>query len=72
MADYPPIAIFYHPDGFETGGRPLMGRRAAGKSLLDAWFKRRSGGELHCHTGSKAHFETFAAHAKSRGAAGKA
>lgn len=65
-----PLAIFYHPDGYETDGRPLMGRRAAGKSFLRAWFERRKSAALHCHAATRRHFEEFSRLAASQGATG--
>ena len=66
------LAIYYHPDGYDTKNRPLMGRRAAGKSFLDAWFARRGHEDTYCLAAQRADFNHFVEHAKSRGAAGKA
>jgi glycosyltransferase involved in cell wall biosynthesis len=33
------VAIFYHPDAFQTKNRKLMGRNAAGESFLKGFFK---------------------------------
>lgn len=68
----PNLAIYYHPDGFDTKNRPLMGRRAAGKAFLDAWFDRRSGGETYCLAARQQDFEHFVTHAKSRNVTGQA
>ncbi len=68
----PNLAIFYHPDGFDTKNRPLMGRRAAGKSFLDAWFDRRGSDETFCLAAREEDFKHFVDHAKTRDVKGKA
>ena len=67
----PNLAIYYHPDGYDTKNRPLMGRRAAGKSFLDAWFDRRGAEETFCCAAREEDFKHFAAHAGTRGVTGK-
>jgi glycosyltransferase involved in cell wall biosynthesis len=32
------FAIYFHPDGYTYDDKPLVGRRAAGQSFLDAWL----------------------------------
>ncbi len=68
----PPLAIFYHPDGFDTASYDLMGRRAAGKNFLEAWIERRGAETLHCVSTSRKSFESFCTVAKACGASGKA
>ena len=70
MANPSQIAILYHPDAYDIQNRPLMGRRAAGKSFLEAWFHRHAEGPIHCHTGSRQHFEEFVKQAKNCGVGG--
>ncbi len=72
MAEAQSIAIYYLPDGYETDGRPLMGRRAAGKSFLKAWFRRRQATDLYCHTDQQNNFQAFTNFASAEGATGKA
>lgn len=64
------IAIFYHPDGYDVVGRPLMGRRAAGKSFLDAFIRRAGQGELFCCASRAADFKQFEETARRLGAHG--
>ncbi|MEQ8798064.1 MAG: glycosyltransferase family 4 protein [Salinisphaeraceae bacterium] len=59
-------AIFYHPEGFDTGGKQLMGRHAAGESFLHAYARHGSTERLFCYAARKAHYEDF----KTRVAAG--
>ena len=33
-----PAAIYYHPEGYTTSGRKIMGRIAVGKSFLRAFL----------------------------------
>jgi glycosyltransferase involved in cell wall biosynthesis len=65
------LAVYYHPDGYETKSRPLMGRRAAGKSFLDAWFDRRGDGDTYCVAARQQDFQHFADHARSRSVTGR-
>jgi alpha-maltose-1-phosphate synthase len=64
------IAIYYHPDGYEVEGRPLMGRRAAGKSLLQGFFRRAGDSELFCCANRAQDFAQFEKTARAAGANG--
>lgn len=70
MSDAGKIAIFYHPDGYDVQGRPLMGRRAAGKSFLEAWLRRRGNEDLYCCASRAADFKQFEDTARAMGANG--
>lgn len=67
----PSLAIYYHPDGFDTASYDLMGRRAAGKNFLESWIDRRGAGALHCVTGNRKTFDSFNQIAQARGATGR-
>jgi glycosyltransferase involved in cell wall biosynthesis len=66
MSVMPRYALYFAPDGYVTAGRPLMGRRAAGASFLDAWLDRHRGAPLPCYTDRASDFETFQAIAAAR------
>ncbi|MDP4593269.1 MAG: glycosyltransferase family 4 protein [Beijerinckiaceae bacterium] len=72
MPDQAPFAIFYDPDGYDIENHPLMGRRAAGKSFLNAVFQRYPAANHFCFSASKKHFEHFLRMAQSSGATGRA
>ena len=54
-------AIYYHPEGFDTSGKTLMGRQAAGEAFLKAYALHSGTAQLYCYTKSKAMFDDFRA-----------
>ena len=55
----PDAAIFYHPEGFDTRGKRLMGRHAAGEALLRGLARHGSSQILACCAAERSMFETF-------------
>lgn len=55
----PNAAIFYHPEGFDTRGKRLMGRHAAGEALLRGLVSHGSSRILACCAAERSMFETF-------------
>ena len=54
-------AIWYHPEGFDTSGKKLMGRHAAGESFLRAMVQDPAIPDLFACCSSQAHFDHFKA-----------
>ncbi len=52
-------AIWYHPEGFDTSGKKLMGRHAAGESFLQAMVQDPAIAELYACCRNQAHFDHF-------------
>lgn len=44
------LAIYYHPDGFDTSVQKLMGRQAAGEGFLRGWVKYSNVDCFYCQT----------------------
>ncbi|MDG2272801.1 MAG: glycosyltransferase family 4 protein [Halioglobus sp.] len=60
-------AIYYHPEGFSTSGKKLMGRNAAGESFLTGYFQHGTPSRFRCCLETLSHGELFGQHAKSAG-----
>jgi hypothetical protein len=54
-------ANYYHPEGFDTSDKTLMGRQAAGEAFLKAYALHSGTAQLYCYTKSKAMFDDFRA-----------
>jgi len=52
-------AIFYAPDGYETGGKRLLGRQAAGEGFLKAVLRHSRCDRLFCYAYDRADFDDF-------------
>lgn len=52
-------ALYYRPEGFDTGGRRLLGRHAAGEGMLKGLVRHGAADTLYCHTDTPAHFADF-------------
>ena len=61
-------AIFYHPDGYDTGRPRLMGRQAAGEGFLKGFVRHGGVDKLVCHAASQAQAKDFAKRVKQYGA----
>jgi glycosyltransferase involved in cell wall biosynthesis len=59
--------LYFHPDGYTTGGRPIMGRHAAGESFLRGFLQDSRGEELWIQVDDPRHRETFAELARRQG-----
>ena len=53
-------AIYYEPDGYDTGRRRLMGRQAAGAGFLAGYARHGRSDPLYCFTGTDALAKLFA------------
>ena len=67
--DTPKIApaIYYHPEGFSTSGKKLMGRNAAGESFLTGYFLHGTPNRFRCCLETSEHGGQFSQHARSAG-----
>ncbi|MEW5773872.1 MAG: glycosyltransferase family 4 protein [Thermodesulfobacteriota bacterium] len=52
-------ALYYRPEGFDTGGRRLMGRHSAGAGMLQGLVRHGAAGALFCHADTPRHFDDF-------------
>lgn len=52
-------AIYYHPGGFDTGGKRLMGRQAAGEAFLKGFARHGGVDRLYCYAPDRADFADF-------------
>jgi glycosyltransferase involved in cell wall biosynthesis len=52
-------AVFYVPDGYDTGGKRLLGRQAAGEGFLKAVLRHSRCDRLFCYAYDRAAFEDF-------------
>ncbi len=52
-------AIFYEADGFQTTGRRLLGRQAAGESFLKGYARHADVDKFHCLTDQREKFLQF-------------
>lgn len=52
-------AVFYVPDGYDTGGKRLLGRQAAGEGFLKAVLRHSRCDRLYCYAYDRAAFEDF-------------
>lgn len=74
MNTVPLPAIFFHPDGYSTEDRRVMGRRVAGRELLKAHFQRaieRGTERLTCHAAHRDLAVAFAQLGREVGYKGK-
>lgn len=60
----PNAAIWYIGDGYDTSGKKLMGRQAAGENFLKAYVNQDGLDELRCMCGGRAQAESFAKQAR--------
>lgn len=60
-------AIYFHPDGFDTGVAKLMGRQSAGEGFLRAWARHGGHSRLVCYTDQESHARSFATLAREAG-----
>lgn len=60
-------AIYFHPEGFDTGSPKLMGRHAAGEGFLKGWVRHSGLDRLHCYASHRDHAESFARMVKGYG-----
>jgi glycosyltransferase involved in cell wall biosynthesis len=59
--------IYFHPDGYVTQGRQIMGRHAAGESFLRGFLEGTPSSELWIQVEDAAHIADFAAIAERHG-----
>lgn len=59
--------IYFHPDGYVTQGRQIMGRHAAGESFLRGFLEGTPSSELWIQVEDPAHIADFAAIAQRYG-----
>ncbi|TAG91561.1 MAG: glycosyl transferase, partial [Oscillatoriales cyanobacterium] len=52
-------AILYHKDGYDTGGKRLLGRHSAGEGFLKSLVQHGTADSLYCCTDSEATFKEF-------------
>ena len=52
-------ALFFRKDGFDTSGKRLLGRQAAGEGFLRALVRHGRSDDVYCYTPSKADFQEF-------------
>jgi len=52
-------AVYYRPEGYDTGGTRLMGRHAAGEGFLRALAATAGTAPLHCFAPSPSDFDDF-------------
>ena len=59
--------LYFHPDGYTTGGKLIMGRHVAGESFLRGFLQETRGEELWIQVDDLNHQQTFADLARSQG-----
>lgn len=52
-------AVWYQPDGYDTSGKRLVGRQAAGEQFLKAWCRYSAASILPCVSPAKKDFDDF-------------
>jgi glycosyltransferase involved in cell wall biosynthesis len=52
-------ALYFRKDGFDTGGKRLLGRQAAGEGFLKALVRYGRSQDLFCYAPSRADFQEF-------------
>jgi starch synthase len=52
-------AIYYAPDGYETGGERLLGRQAAGEGFLKGLVTHGSSAKFYCYAANKTLVQDF-------------
>lgn len=57
-------ALFFRKDGFDTSGKRLLGRQAAGEGFLRALVQRGKSDDVYCYAPSRADFQEFCNFAK--------
>ena len=60
-------AVFYAPDGYDTGGKRLLGRQAAGEGFLKAVLRYSRCDRLYCYAYDRATFNQFQQQVRSWG-----
>ena len=53
------VALWYHPNGYRTDDRRVMGRHTASEAWMRAYVGDAGSGGLICAAESRAHFEAF-------------
>lgn len=61
------ICFYFHPDGYTTKGRQVMGRHVAGESFLQAALRYGAKGDLWIQLEQPSHVKVFAAIAQACG-----
>ncbi|MBC1261173.1 glycosyltransferase family 4 protein [Synechococcus sp. BSF8S] len=59
--------LFYHPDGYTTAGKNIMGRHVAGESFLRGYLRYGTSAELWIHVVDPEHAKQFRAHLENVG-----
>ena len=59
-------AIYYDPDGYDTGRKKLMGRHAAGEGFLLGFAKHAEVSPFYCYADSRRYVELFTETVRSR------
>lgn len=52
-------AIYYTPDGYDTGGQRLLGRQAAGEGFLKGLVRYGTAERLYCQAATQPEFQDF-------------
>jgi hypothetical protein len=52
-------AVLYSKDGYDTGGKRLLGRHSAGEGFLKSLVQHGSADSLYCCADSEATFQEF-------------
>src|SRR6478752_3986078 len=52
-------ALYFRKDGFDTGGKRLLGRQAAGEGFLKALTRYGRSDDLFCYAPTRADFQEF-------------
>lgn len=52
-------AIFYHPEGYKTGGNKLMGRHAAGEGFIEGYARHARVDGYFAYAETRQHFQVF-------------
>ena len=55
----PTAALFFRRDGFDTGGKRLLGRQAAGEGFLKALVRHGRSDDLYCYAPTRGDFQHF-------------
>ncbi|HEY9793361.1 MAG TPA: glycosyltransferase family 4 protein [Candidatus Obscuribacterales bacterium] len=59
-------AFYYHPDGYETRRKELMGRHAAGEAFLHAYVQHAGQDKLYCYAQTQKHYNHFVSKVRDR------
>ncbi len=57
-------ALYFRKDGFDTNGKRLLGRQAAGEGFLKALLRHGQSEDLYCYAPSRADFQEFCSFAQ--------